>query len=142
MAINSFEGDNAFLSNFYPSSIKVDDITYPTVEHAFQASKLDPDNLWVKTAISHLDTPGKAKRFGRKVTLRSNWEQIKNSIMLNLLRLKFSNSALKFLLLETGDEELIEGNYWNDTYWGVCNGEGQNHLGKLLMQVREELKNQ
>ena len=61
--------------------------------------------------------------------------------MLSGLRIKFKNPELRSLLLATGNEELVEGNWWRDTYWGVCEGVGQNKLGKLLMQVREEVKN-
>ena len=84
--------------------------------------------------------PGKAKRLGRKVTLRPDWEQIKTYTMLLLLRIKFSDENLATKLLETGEQKLIEGNSWGDCFWGVCDGVGENHLGKLLMQVREELK--
>jgi ribA/ribD-fused uncharacterized protein len=84
-------------------------------------------------------TPGKAKRLGRKVTLRANWELIKIDVMLDLVRQKFQDPDLAWMLINTGDAELIEGNHWGDKFWGVCNGEGENHLGKILMQVRDEI---
>ena len=86
-------------------------------------------------------TPGQAKRLGRKCLLRKDWEEAKDHAMLSVLRAKFANPELKEKLIATGDVELVEGNHWNDTYWGVCNGIGKNMLGKLLMQVREEIKN-
>ena len=76
---------------------------------------------------------------GRSVSLRPDWEDIKDDVMLEGLYRKFTNDELAEWLLDTGDEELVEGNWWGDRYWGVCNGIGQNKLGKLLMKVREEL---
>jgi len=60
--------------------------------------------------------------------------------MTDLVRQKFSNPQLAKQLLDTKDFELIEGNTWGDTFWGVCSGKGQNNLGKILMQIRNELK--
>lgn len=79
-----------------------------------------------------------AKRAGQRLALRPDWEQIKQAVMLNLQRQKYSYPELRTLLLATGNLELIEGNTWGDTYWGVCNGVGDNWLGKILMQVRAE----
>lgn len=137
--INRFDGKYFFLSNFSPSPFRVDYVLFPTMEHYFQANKADNQNDYLH--IAYAPTPGEAKRLGRKIQLRSNWEEIKDEVMLTGLRKKFADPELRNLLLATGDEELIEGNYWGDTYWGVCNGVGQNKLGKLLMQVREEIKN-
>ena len=140
--IDRFDGDYAFLSNFYPSSIfdSNDGLTYPTVEHFFQAKK--SVILKERELISKADTPGRAKRMGRKVQLRSDWEDIKLLVMEDALRRKFSKPRFRAALLATGDEELVEGNYWGDTFWGVCNGTGKNHLGKLLMKIREDLRNE
>lgn len=137
--INSFNNEFAFLSNFYSSPIVYEGIEYPTVEHAFQAAKTFDFETRVKIAAAA--TPGQAKRLGRSVTLRSDWEQVKDSIMEELVRRKFqSSTSLCLQLWSTGDRELIEGNTWNDIYWGVCNGVGRNQLGKTLMKIREELK--
>ena len=126
-----------FLSNFYPSPITYEGIRYPTVEHAFQAAKsLKASD---KFCIAALSTPGKAKRAGRGLKLREDWEAVKLNVMKYLLILKFQDKVLKEKLLETKGKELVEGNYWLDYFWGVCAGKGQNHLGKLLMQVRDEL---
>lgn len=137
--IGTFDGEYAFLSNFYPFFITDEDyITYPTVEHYFQAMKtLDKG---VRFYIAIQATPGKAKRLGRKLDLRPDWEFIKDSIMEKALRIKFSNPELRKALLNTGDEYLEEGNTWGDQYWGVYNGVGKNTLGKLLMKIRQEIK--
>ena len=92
-----------------------------------------------RRAIANASTPGLAKKMGRSVSLRPDWEDIKDDVMLEGLYRKFTNDELAEWLLDTGDEELVEGNWWGDRYWGVCNGIGQNKLGKLLMKVREEL---
>lgn len=137
--ISKFTGEYSFLSNFYIVPISYEGIIYPSVEHAFQAAKtLDGKK---KLEIARFDTPGKAKKAGRKLKLRADWEEIKLDIMLELLRKKFFFKDLQEMLLKTGDEELIEGNSWGDTYWGKYYGVGENHLGKLLLQVREEIRN-
>jgi ribA/ribD-fused uncharacterized protein len=135
--IDSFRGQHAFLSNFHPSPLTIDGITYATVEHAFQAAKTH--NRAEKAQIAEASTPGKAKRLGRRVQLRPDWESVKIGIMEALVRLKFQTHAdLRAQLLETGDAELVEGNNWNDTFWGVCRGKGRNELGRILTQVRQE----
>ena len=136
--IDSFHGEYAVLSNYYDSPIFYDGILYPTVEHAFQAAKT---TVFIqRIIIANKKTPGQAKCAGRKVTLRDNWDDIKLYIMKELIILKFTNPKLKSALLNTKDAELIERNTWNDTYWGICNGIGENHLGKILMEVREMLR--
>lgn len=135
--ISEFKGEYEFLSNFFPSVIPRDGLLYPTVEHAFQAAKTF--DIVEKLCIQEASTPGKAKRMGREVALRSDWEEVKLQVMENCLREKFDNhKLLRDKLIATGDEELVEGNWWNDTFWGVCNGRGQNNLGKLLMKLRAE----
>ena len=136
--IDRFTGDHAFLSNFHPSPIEVDGIVYATVEHAFQAAKTF--DTAEKQTLAAADTPSKVKRMGRKVQLRPDWEQVKVGIMEAFVRLKFTAHAdLRTKLLATDDAELVEGNNWNDRFWGVCRGKGQNELGKILMKVRAEL---
>ena len=131
--IDKFEGEYAFLSNFYECPVNYG-LTYCNSEAAFQATK-DPYRC---TEFVDLNA-SRAKALGRKVELRSDWEEIKDAVMLDVLRAKFdTNPDLKEKLLATGDEFLVEGNTWGDTYWGVCNGKGRNHLGYLLMQVRDE----
>lgn len=142
--IIEFEEKYAFLSNFYPSPFTHDGIEYPTVEHFFQAAKtLD---IQERKAIAAAKTPGLAKRMGRSVQLRPDWEKVKAYYMELGLRLKFANKDLAEKLLATGDEELIEGNWWHDNIWGSCmcdkciNVPGRNMLGMLLMDLRKKLR--
>lgn len=136
-AITSFTGDYRFLSNFYPAEVELDGITYPSVEHAYQAAKtLDTD---ARKAFhkSPLPTAAEAKKLGKKLQLRSDWEGIKLSIMESLLVQKFAHQELMEKLTETGERQLVEGNTWSDIFWGVDTRKGgQNHLGKLLMAIR------
>ena len=136
--IDKFEGEYRFLSNFWLSPVKFDGVEYPSVEHAYQAAKtLNPQ---IRQNIQSQPTPNMAKKIGKNVELREDWESIKEVVMLDLLRQKFRDQDLVQLLLDTGDKELIEGNWWMDFYWGVCNGIGKNRLGILLMQVRDEIR--
>lgn len=142
--ISVFDGKYMFLSNFYNASCTFEGKIYPTVEHAFQAAKtLIPEE---REEIRKAETPGKAKRMGRAVTLRPDWEEVKTDVMRECLRSKFAFSPLGVDLLLTGNEELIEGNTWHDNCWGNCtceqcvNKPGENRLGKLLMEIREELR--
>lgn len=133
--INKFTGEYRFLSNFQSANVVGDGVIYKSVEHAFQAMKsLDSKE---RQMIWQCETPAEAKRLGRKITLRPDWENIKDSIMLSLVLDKFKNPLWRKLLLETGDEILQEGNTWGDTYWGVCKGKGKNRLGEILMRVRD-----
>lgn len=137
--ICAFKGQNAFLSNFYPSPMVFQGRTYATVEHAFQAFKMVTNEAHEQ--VRRATTAGRAKRIARAAERRADWDIIKNDVMLICLKEKFfKNEKLGLMLLSTGDSELIEGNTWDDTYWGVCKGVGLNNLGKLLMQVRQELR--
>jgi len=138
MVIDSFQGVYKFLSNFYPVKVKLDGVTYPSVEHAYQAAKtLIPSS---RARIRGAATASEAKRIGKTVTLRHDWEEVKLDVMEKLLRQKFSKEPLRTLLLKTGEAELIERNWWHDTFWGVCNKKGENHLGRILMKIRSELR--
>lgn len=137
--ILEFKGKYAWLSNFFYCEIKHDGYTYPTVEHAYQAAKtLDPkDREYVRKSRS----PGIAKARGRAVNIREDWEKIKDHVMYQLVLHKFSaHFVLRQDLLKTAPYKLVEGNSWGDTYWGVCDGKGQNKLGIILMQVRWDLR--
>jgi ribA/ribD-fused uncharacterized protein len=137
--IDYFDEEYAFLSNFYEAPVEKDGIVYPTNEHFFQAMKtLDNEE---RKKIAAALTPGQAKRMGRKVKLRPDWDSVRLQIMREGLVLKFlCHKDLAKKLVATGDAYLEEGNWWNDTFWGVCNNVGCNMLGKLLMQLREELR--
>lgn len=111
---------------------------YPSTEHAYQAAKsLD---LAIRTEIQNAKNARHAKQLGQTVKLREDWESVKLNVMLTLLREKFKDGFERDALLATDGADLIEGNTWGDTFWGVCEGKGSNHLGRLLMQVRKELK--
>lgn len=136
--IDKFEGEYYFLSNFsehgftYPK----DHNYYKTNEHFFQAMKVKDQRE--RQRIIDAKTPSEAKKIGRKVNLRNDWEDIKVNVMKKGLLMKFnSNPAIRRKLLSTGDAELIEGNNWGDTFWGKVNGEGKNMLGKCLMELRQ-----
>lgn len=139
--ITVFRGPTRWLSNFHEIPITFDGHEYKTVEHAYMAAKtLD----WAeREAIRNCKTPGDAKRMGRTVTLRSDWEEIKLPVMKMLLKAKFSDPTLKAKLLETVPHELIEGNAWGDRVWGAewdadeNQWVGQNLLGKAIMEIRE-----
>ena len=142
--INCFDGKWAFLSNFYWNEIEHEGIKYPTNEHFFQAMKtLDREE---RLKIARSLTPGRAKRLGRQVALRPDWEDVKEDIMLEGLCLKFADEQLAGWLLETGNAVLVEGTTWHDNEWGDCSCPkcrdivGKNKLGKLLMQVRDMIK--
>lgn len=136
--IDSFRGDYSFLSNFHPCTIEYEGITYPSVEHAYQAAKtLDLDD---RRRIATL-TAAQAKRAGKQVAQREDWtKKTKLLVMEDLLVKKFWHTPLSEKLLATGDEELVEGNWWNDIFWGKCKGIGANNLGKLLMHIRSQLR--
>ena len=133
-----FDGDYAFLSNYWECTVVFDGLQFRSVEAAYQAAKCR--NPSERRDFTNL-TPDEAKRLGREVQLRPDWERAKINIMRSLLHYKFcAHPDLERALLATGDKELVEGNTWGDTFWGVCNGVGENHLGRLLMEVREALR--
>lgn len=136
--VSGFFGDHRFLSNFWPAEVRLEGISYPTVEHAYQAAKcVDPA---VRGQIRDAAKPGKAKKMGSRADVRPDWEQIRVEVMHDLVRQKFlKHRDLGDLLLATGSAELIEENTWGDTFWGVCDGEGENRLGRILMEVREKI---
>lgn len=154
--INKFDGRYRFLSNFYPSEIEYQGIKYPTNEHYYVAMKInDPQffkgigNLNVNEAreyISTIQTAGQVKRVGRTLSVRKDWDSVKLKVMEYGVRQKFTkHPELKEMLLSTENHELVEGNTWHDNFFGSCECEkcenrGLNHLGKILMKVRDSIK--
>lgn len=146
MAIESFDGKYAFLSNFFAAPTSYDGVVYPTAENAYQAAKtLRP----FERALFLNIPPGKAKKLGRRVVLRPDWEDIKLAVMMDCVGSKFLQHGRPTLvdqLLETGHTDLIEGNYWHDNFWGDCTCQrcedipGQNVLGMLLMRLRDDIR--
>ena len=137
--IDSFSGEYRFLSNFYQAEVEFEGMMYPSTEHAYQAAK----TLDLKSrAMFQGGTAGQAKRLGHVIILRDDWtnDNVKISVMYAVLLDKFTrHQDLRKQLIATSPNELIEGNTWNDTFWGVCDGKGKNHLGKLLMSIRQEI---
>lgn len=137
-AIRQFRGDFFFLSNFYNCPVAYKQLTYTNNEAAFQAQKCVSDTERIQfTKLS----PSEAKRLGRRVSLRKDWEDVKVSIMEEVVRAKFTqNAELANKLLATGDAHLEEGNTWGDRVWGTVNGVGANQLGIILMKIRDEIR--
>lgn len=130
--------DTRFLSNFWELNIpiKYEGYWFNSVEAAYQGAKAGSDSIL--KAFSHLNAR-ESKAAGSCLKLQEDWHLLKLPIMEYLVEHKFKNNPdLMQMLLATGNQQLIEGNWWNDTYWGVCNGVGENHLGKILMRVRDE----
>ena len=137
--------DRFTFSNFDPAPVNCNmGVRHPTVEHAYQSMKTT--DRAERERIAALPTPGQAKRAGRRLRLRDDWERTKVIAMLHVLRQKFEpGSAYALALLATGDTELIEWNAWHDRAWGKCScercgGVGHNLLGLALMRVRAELR--
>jgi ribA/ribD-fused uncharacterized protein len=137
--IGEFQGEYRFLSNFYPAEVVFEGITYPHVEGAYQSAKtLDMNE---RRRIAAIIDPAEAKRAGRALKYRADWEQVKFEVMETCVRYKFTHHPeLREKLLATGDATLEEGNKWDDRIWGVVDGVGENRLGKILMKVRDELR--
>jgi N-glycosidase YbiA len=137
--IKSFQGQYRWLSNFWPAWITYEGTLYPSTEHAYQAAKTTRTDLRFRFEDTGL-TAGQAKRLGSTVPLRANWDKVRLDVMLTILRSKFEEPSLRQKLLATYPATLIEGNTRGDRFWGVCDGVGENHLGRLLMQVRDEIR--
>ena len=141
--IKNFRGEYYFLSNMYPCEIRVHDLVFLNSESLFQALKFRKNRELVQRFCG-IDG-FTAKSLGKKIRLSSTaikeWNEFRITAMEKAVRAKFvQNPDLAKKLLATGDAELVEENTWNDTFWGVCNGIGQNNLGKILMKIRNELK--
>ena len=134
--VYGFFGEYYFLSNFFPAEIKFMGIKFRSVEHAFQAHKYP---LEERSQFTEVDAD-EAKRLGRAAPNFNGeyWDKVRDNLMFSLVLYKFSNNEeLREKLLATRNKYLEETNDWDDHYWGVCNGEGDNKMGKTLMTVRE-----
>lgn len=143
-AITRFKDEHRFLSNFWfvPGGVSYDGMTGPTTEHVFQAAKTLVASE--RALILAASTPLSAKQLGRNVTLRPDWELVKIGVMASLQASKYSEPGLAAQMVATGDAELVEGNHWNDVFWGRCtcrthDNEGANWLGRILMIQRSLL---
>jgi len=137
--INQFKGEHRWLSNFAPCNIILNGIQYKSVEHAYMSAKSD-DLTWIHFCRD-TEKPGDVKKASRNIKLKEDWDNIKINVMESCVSQKFSQEPYKTKLIQTGDQELIEGNTWGDTFWGVTlhNNEGQNNLGKIIMEYRDRL---
>ncbi len=153
--IDSFKGQYRWLSNFYPCKVEVDGMRFPSSEHAYMSFKSSGDFTtpeeedrpsitapWKTICQSLVVSCKDIKKWGSLVKIDvPDWDSKRPGIMLKVVSAKFEqNPDLAQKLLDTGDQELIEGNNWGDTYWGMVNGVGENHLGNILMTVRTALK--
>lgn len=137
--IREFQKENRWLSNFAPCKVFYEGLVYSSVENAYQAAKTD--NVEDRYNIS-LMSSGEAKRFSRTLVLREDWEEMKLKVMEELLCIKFSQEPYITKLLNTGNCQIQEGNYWGDKFWGVClkTDKGENNLGKIIMDIRDRIK--
>lgn len=138
--ITEFQNEHRWLSNFAPVKIKLDGLEFPSVEHAYMSAKSD-DAEWKKFCSNPNNKAGDVKTQSRNVTLKEDWNEIKLEVMKECVTQKFSQEPYKTKLLETGTQHIQEGNRWNDKFWGVClkTNKGENHLGRLIMDVRSAL---
>jgi len=138
--IHEFQGYYRPFSNFWTIQIEFEGDYYPSTENAYQAAKCA--NREDRQKFFNI-RPSEAKALGKPGVLpkRKDWHEVNLQIMYELNKQKFEANFLKSLLLSTGDEILQEGNTWGDTFWGVCNGKGENNFGKILMRIRSELRN-
>lgn len=141
LSITSFRGNYAFLSNFYPAPVIYLGKRYANNEAAFQAQKTSCAKEQQRFCLPYLTDPAKAKSLGRKVTLRPDWDAMKIQCMYEICMCKFfQHTELRDALLATGNTLLVEGNTWGDYFWGQVDGIGENHLGIILMDIREKLR--
>lgn len=131
--ILGFKGKYRWLSNFVDCPIMYEGVLYPSTENAYQAAKtLDLEARKQFETLTAFD----AKKAGKTVPIRPDWEAYKLLVMFKALRQKFTQEPFRTKLLNTGDAYIEETNYWGDTFWGVCNGVGENYLGKIIMELR------
>lgn len=139
--IREFRGEHRYLSNFYevPGGIEALGMSAPTTEHIYQAAKTTvPQEIDTILAAA---SPGQAKRLGQTCTLSDDWNERRLETMIAIQRAKYANPEMARRLRLTAKREIVEGNTWGDTFWGVDldSGEGSNHLGKIIMQIRSNI---
>lgn len=139
--ITSFRGRWAKLGNYSPCLVFYLGHAYQSTEHAYQAQKFSDPQL--QKLIRDQPSPNTAKQLARRFVRqqRTDWDDVKVDIMRELLVEKFTQEPERSILLSTGDEELVEGNWWHDRFWGQDPiGTGDNWLGRLLMDLRKDLR--
>lgn len=145
MTIDKFFGQYRFLSNFHLCEIEFEGLVYPSTEHAYQAAKTNNHEL--RDQVRHLPEPNLARRAGQMLPLVNGWNETRKFEVMEIITREkfFKHKALGKKLLDTGNLDLSEGNTWHDNVWGVCSckscgSKGANHLGKILMKIRDELR--
>lgn len=143
--IESFHGEYSFLSNFYYSPLFYMGLWFPHSEAAYQSQKCSDPKSWLPFTDENLK-PGQSKHLGFRLKIRPDWDNIKERVMREVVRIKFYNPELRGKLIETGTAYICEGNWWHDNFFGVCNcpncgSTGKNRLGIILMEEREYCKN-
>ncbi len=142
--IAEFQGPWREYSNFEGPPVQYGMMIYDHVENAYHAAKSLDFN--VRRQFMHL-TASEAKKLGRQIECRPDWEKVKLAVMEILVREKFLHRKPLGLLLASGTMQIEEGNTWHDNFWGICrcpkcaNLEAYNHLGELLMKIRGEMQN-
>ncbi len=141
--INRFKDEYRWLSNFAPARVQFEEFDYRSVEHAYVASKTLL--VGIRHEVKSLETAAEAKKFGKSIPLRPDWEKVRVGIMTDLVRQKFNIPEYTELLLATGNQDIVEGNVWHDNFWGscICNScgdKGKNTLGKIILKIRAELQ--
>lgn len=142
-AVAGFSGPNRFLSNFWFCNIRFEGVLYPSTEHAFQAAKTL--STAHRKSIAQACSAADAKRLGRRVSLRPDWDQVRTAVMLEINRQKYSQQILRRALLATQSRPIFEvTTRWNDQIWGVVQlpgGDyiGANRLGRILTCLRAEI---
>lgn len=138
--ISEFQENYRWLSNFHEMEIKFMGFTFPSTENAYQAAKSSSIEHARKCTIC---SPAVSKKLGRNCVIRPNWDEIKLQIMFDINMIKYSNEELALMLIHTGTQEIVEGNYWHDNFWGNCycprckGFAGENNLGKIIMKIRD-----
>lgn len=147
--IYGFFKEHRFLSNYHVCSIIYEDIEYTSTEAAYQAAKIYFSESKLRTnvergriaAMAPSESKQETHKDSFKAMIRPDWDDVKVGIMYEINLYKYSkHPELREMLLETGDKYLEETNWWGDIFWGVCDGEGENHLGMTLMRIRNEIK--
>jgi ribA/ribD-fused uncharacterized protein len=141
--IKQFQNEYRWLSNFSPAEVMFNGVSYASVEHAYMSAKSN-DVEWKSFCADRKNSPADVKKASKNIKLRSDWNEVKLEVMEHCVRQKMNQEPYRSKLLATGTIYIQEGNTWKDTFWGVDlrTGEGLNHLGKIIMKVRNELRNQ
>lgn len=137
-----FRNEHAWLSNYAECKITIRGIEYQSVENAYMACK-NTSPEWKE--LCRTSSAAQAKRESKNILLRDNWDEVKLRVMKACLDQKFAQEPFRQLLIDTGNQNIVEGTYWKDTYWGVDLKQdpniGENHLGRIIMQIRNEITN-